>query len=119
MTTSLAKDLGRRLIWLLWIGAAAGVVVQGLYIYNFGPGQWFKLSPNPDHWGVFGDYVGGLLNPIFSFLAFVGVLLTVVLQARQLDAAREQSNHEELQRLLATVAETIDAKLGKVCKTPG
>lgn len=34
--------------------------------------------------GQFGDFLGGILNPIFSFLALIGLLITIALQVRQL-----------------------------------
>jgi hypothetical protein len=108
---SLSNDIGKPLLRLIGIGAVAPIVVYGFYIYNFGPGQWFKPSPDPADWGVFGDFVGGLLNPLFSFLAFMGVIFTVALQARQLDIVREQANFEEIQRVLATLSSRIDSFL--------
>lgn len=111
MKTSIAADVSKGLVRLMWLGVLAAWTVYGLYIYNFGPGQWFRLSSTPGDWGVFGDYVGGLLNPFFSFLAFIGVILTVVLQARQLDIIREQANFEEIQRVLSTLSARIDGLL--------
>lgn len=111
MKNGIAAGVSRGLLRLMWIGVLAAWTVYGLYIYNFGPGQWFQLSPTPSDWGVFGDYVGGLLNPLFSFLAFIGVILTVVLQARQLDIVRDQANLEEVQRVLSTLSTRIDGLL--------
>ena len=118
MNKVLTSDIGKGLIKLMWIGALATWVVYGFYIYNFGPGQWFKPSPNPADWGVFGDYVGGLLNPLFSFLAFIGVIITVVLQAKQLDVVREQANFEEIQRVLSTLSSRIDGLLASAPSAP-
>lgn len=114
MKKSFTADLSQGLIRLLWLGVLAAWTVYGLYIYNFGPGQWFKLSHMPSDWGVFGDYVGGLLNPFFSFLAFIGVIFTVILQARQLDIVREHANFEEIQRVLSTLSARIDGLLAAV-----
>lgn len=102
----------------MWLGALATWVVYGIYIYNFAPGQWFKPSQNPADWGVFGDYVGGLLNPLFSFLAFIGVIITVVLQAKQLEVVREQSNLEEIQRVMSTLSSRIDGLLSSAPSAP-
>jgi uncharacterized membrane protein len=41
-------------------------------------------------WGTFGDYFGGVLNPILSFLALIALLLTIVLQSRELRLSREE-----------------------------
>jgi hypothetical protein len=109
----MAHDIGKALIKLMWIGALATWCVLGLYMYKFGPGQWFELSGTTADWEVFGDFVGGLLNPFFSFLAFIGVVMTVVLQAKQLEIARAQSNFEEIQRVVSAIASQIDGLLSE------
>ncbi|WP_418114376.1 putative phage abortive infection protein [Vibrio scophthalmi] len=40
--------------------------------------------------GVFGDFLGGVLNPIFSFITFVALLITIILQSRELGLTREE-----------------------------
>lgn len=113
--TLLAPYVAKGLMWLLGIGAVAAMAVQGLYLFKFvvQPGEWFVLSPSKSDWGTYGDFVGGTLNPIFSFLAFVGVVFTVVLQARQLDEVKTQANLEEMQRVASTVAGRIDDLLSQ------
>ena len=44
----------------------------------------FPLSSDHSRWAEFGEYVGGVLNPILSFLAFIGLLLTLYLQKRSI-----------------------------------
>lgn len=44
-----------------------------IYLINFGK---HEFSDNPADWGTFGDYVGGVLNPI---LALIGLFITVAL----------------------------------------
>ena len=51
------------------------------------------LSNDPSRWGQFGDYVGGALNPIFSFFALIALLLTIVLQSEELSASRQELKH--------------------------
>jgi hypothetical protein len=79
----------RKLTHLAYIGAAAAVVVLTVYATNFfGP-----LSSKTESWGQFGDYVGGLLNPTFSFLALLALLATLGLQVRELRlSVRELAN---------------------------
>jgi len=38
----------------------------------------------------FGDFFGGVLNPILTFLTFIGLLITIVLQQRELSLSREE-----------------------------
>lgn len=40
--------------------------------------------------GAFGDFLGGVLNPIFTFMTFFGVIITIVLQKIELKAARKE-----------------------------
>lgn len=35
-------------------------------------------------WGAFGDYIGGILNPIFAFLSFTALIITLLYQHKQL-----------------------------------
>lgn len=58
------------------------------YVSQFG----MERSTSQDVWGQFGDYFAGLLNPIFSLLAFVALLLSLVLQQ---DEAKK--NHERFE----------------------
>jgi len=84
------------------------ILVAGFYVYHFLLINNFSLSNNPEQWGQFGDYFGGTLNPIFAFLAFIGVLLTVYLQSEQLKIVQAQALIEEIQRLIAGVSKEID-----------
>lgn len=40
--------------------------------------------------GEWGDFFGGVLNPILTFIMFMGLLITIVLQQRELSEARIQ-----------------------------
>jgi hypothetical protein len=110
MRQTLAQRMSRSLRWLLAIGALSAIVVQGGYLYKFVfvPGAWYTLSSDPAVWGQYGDYVGGVLNPIFSSLAFGGLVVTIVLQARQIDDAKWNAELEEMQRVQSTIAARID-----------
>lgn len=41
-------------------------------------------------WGQFGDYIGGTANPILALLTLSGVLLTVLLQVKQLQNSKQE-----------------------------
>lgn len=58
-----------------------------LYINNF---YNHTISTDPVYWGVFGDYFGGILNPIISLLTlFVTILIAINI------SKIEKRNHEE------------------------
>ena len=58
-----------------------------LYIKNF---YDHTISSDPAYWGVFGDYVGGILNPIISLLTLI-VTSIIALNISKI----EKRNHEE------------------------
>lgn len=122
MKTGLAMYLAKSMRWLLGIGVAATIGVQATFAYNFWNWQWtwplITFSADPANWGQYGDYIGGLLNPIFSSLAFSALVITIVLQGRQIESSEKQLEHnkaqahrEELQRLLSSVSAGIDRAL--------
>lgn len=80
----------KNILWVLMcIGAAAvaaGVLVTFTYFRYFsGP-----ITSDHEAWGTFGDFFGGTLNPIFSFMALIALLFTIVLQSRELKLTRDE-----------------------------
>ncbi|MBX3627989.1 MAG: hypothetical protein KF892_23470 [Rhizobacter sp.] len=119
MTRNLSLTLGRILFAFFIVGTVAVLATYSLYFYKFGRGaDWLTLSRDQELWGAFGDFVGGILNPIFSFLAFLGVALTIGLQSRQLSMVRSQSGIEELQRLAAGLSARVDEFLREPMRNP-
>lgn len=91
------------LVWMFSIATGIVAIVFVFYFINFsGP-----LSNEHDRWGTFGDFVGGTLNPVLSFFALIALLLTIILQSKELEATRE-----ELQRS-ATAHEKSEISLKK------
>jgi hypothetical protein len=62
--------------------AAIGIVCF-VYILAFGTTR----SADPGVWGQFGDYFGGVLNPLFALAAFWSALWSIGLQQRESRAA--------------------------------
>ncbi|MBK3431605.1 hypothetical protein JJD73_19335 [Pseudomonas fluorescens] len=65
--------------------SAIGIVCI-IYILAFGTTR----SSDPAIWGQFGDYVGGVLNPLFALAAFLSALWSISLQQREYRAASKQ-----------------------------
>lgn len=85
-------DLMRWIVGLIGIAVFLLLVVFGIYLRNFGKNG---ISANPAEWGEFGDFVGGTANPILGFLTLIALVLTIIIQSRQLSV----SSHElELSR---------------------
>jgi hypothetical protein len=71
-----------------WLVGAAFTLTIGIYLLNFAAAQQFLLSPRQDHWGQFGDFVGGLLNPLVALFAFYWLTESVRIQKQELSATR-------------------------------
>jgi hypothetical protein len=125
-----SKKLSRALLFLYFLGLLGVLVtfiILKFYFSNFNG----NLSTKHDVWGTFGDYVGGTLNPIFSFLSFIGLLITIVLQRKELAATQEeftltrenaeiqtehfklQAQKEDLHRMIKESSEKLDDLLTK------
>lgn len=58
----------------------------------------FAMAWLPDIWsgagrseyGSFGDFFGGLLNPILTFITFIALIFTIILQQKELRLARDE-----------------------------
>jgi len=97
--------------WLYVIGAVALifiVLVLSMYFIHF-----TRLSTDTTVWGTFGDYVGGSLNPLLSFLALIALLYTIRLQKRQLneteDANKEQAKYMALSAKISAYIGAVQA----------
>jgi len=66
------------------VGLAVIAVVAGAYFFKFhGP-----TADEQGTWGEFGDYVGGLINPIFGFITVLILVETLRVQRRDLELSR-------------------------------
>jgi len=116
---------------ILFVATLVAVFLIGLvvlaYVSTFGS----TYIPEQGKWGEFGDYFGGLLNPLFSMLAFLALLWSITIQAREFDRTADrlsaQANlaHKEIEinrkdRLsqeLLHVIKDIDARLSVLLLT--
>jgi hypothetical protein len=87
-----SKEKSRSIIppWLILLVIGVGtltLVMLTLYVKTFGT----ELSNKQDVWGQFGDFFGGILNPLLSSLALAAVLVTLRVQSQDLKAAQEDN----------------------------
>ena len=75
---------------IIWIIAALIAVPIIIYIANFRTSQ---ISSNPDDWGVFGDYLGGILNPMIA-LFNLGILSYLTYVIHKANEQRETENQK-------------------------
>ena len=66
----------------------AGVAVILVFSIAFLPAFFHSLEPS--NFGTFGDFVGGILNPILSFITILALIFTIILQQRELSLARKE-----------------------------
>lgn len=89
-----------QLIRVIAISIVVAIMLFGVAIALYW-GVFGRLGWSDDQaiWGQFGDFFGGLLNPILAFLSFVALLFTVVLQSKEIrDSHRfqEQQSFESV-----------------------
>jgi hypothetical protein len=79
------------------------LTVYGIAVYN--------LS-DTSNLGTFGDFVGGVVNPILTFLTFVGLLMTIVLQqkaAASADLAAQKTEATLSEQLVSQKRQSFEA----------
>jgi len=75
--------------WKFAITALAAALIGAYFIY-FGLVLNLNAAVDPDKWGTFGDYFGGLMNPIVAFAAFFWLTQSVKLQKQELAETRRE-----------------------------
>jgi uncharacterized membrane protein len=76
--------------WLqLMIGlvALSALIMLVKYLVTFG----VSTSGSQEVWGQFGDFFGGILNPLLSSLTLAAVLVTMRLQSKELKVAQQEN----------------------------
>lgn len=94
----------------IFIGAVAAIIVVLIvYFSTFGA---FSFTDKQDVWGQFGDYVGGVLNPIFAFCTMLALALSIVLQSKlnALSAAQLEYSRKELELTREQLARSAKAQ---------
>lgn len=69
--------------WIIWVAFAVTVIIIGLWFLTI-----YLLKGDEDR-GTFGDMFGSI-NALFSGLAMAGIILTILLQRKELKLQREE-----------------------------
>jgi Putative phage abortive infection protein len=75
---------------VFWAGSALIVIVLAsicIYVYRFHDFPW---GSDPGSWGQFGDFLGGLLNPLVASVALLVLVASYSLQKRELADTRAE-----------------------------
>ncbi|MFI3217876.1 MAG: hypothetical protein QX189_01985 [Methylococcales bacterium] len=84
-----SNNLLNRLVTILTFAIVLIIIVFVFYFFRFS--NWY-LIPNgtQEEWGQFGDFIGGTLNPLLSFLGLIALLVTIALQSKELELSAWQ-----------------------------
>ena len=81
--------LPRLLVAIMCFAVVAPFVALAVYSFQFSGG----LAVSHSRWGEFGDFLGGTLNPSFGLLGLAALLLTILLQSRELRNSTRELAH--------------------------
>ncbi|MEI6336190.1 MAG: putative phage abortive infection protein [Methylococcaceae bacterium] len=100
--------LAEYFLWMIVIVFLFIAGIFGRYVTHFNG----DLSTDQAKWGTFGDYIGGTLNPILSFISLIALLTTIVLQSKEFELTRDElkrnaSAQEETKKILDKQSETL------------
>lgn len=90
------------------------LTILGFFFANFHGG----LSSDNGVWGTFGDYVGGILNPLIAAFAFYLIARTYELQKNELEATRNllkiSTDAQKDQIKLAALTALLNSNLTRI-----
>jgi len=114
-------------IWVVIVLCAIFLIVVGSYVVNFNfdlliNGDWQSLFHNLSNingnWGTFGDYIGGILNPVIAAFAFYLIAKTYELQKKELEETRKllkvSTDAQEGQIKLAALTALLNSNLTRI-----
>lgn len=82
------------------VAGVAIATVFGSYAFNFYFKLKYNISNDPAIWGQFGDYIGGILNPLLSFVSIFLLIKSLDIQSEANYTLRnELSNNEKIEKL--------------------
>lgn len=100
--------------------AALGAVIltAGAYAYHFYATLGYSISSETDTWGQFGDYFGGILNPLLSFIALLCLLQSINLQNQANSDLRTEirntKQHEKFRSFSLLFFNVIEAQKSQI-----
>ncbi|UQA50954.1 hypothetical protein [Vibrio sp. ED002] len=93
----------------------------GIYALWFWVIKDQPLSGDATYWGTFGDFVGGILNPLIAFSAFYWLTISVLIQKTELEETKnalvESSYSQHKQASLSEIQTKINVLQSKLVAT--
>ncbi len=90
----------------IFVAAVAMIAIIGFYVVRFFVMLGFGVSDDSAIWGQFGDYMGGTLNPVLSFISIVLLIKSLGLQNQanvELRAELQENRRAEKLRSFSTL----------------
>lgn len=84
------EEFGKGLAYAFGAVVFFAIFVAGLYMWKFRGGS---LSNEPEKWGQFGDYLGGVVNPAVGLVTVFLVVISIAIQRRELRASLTEMRH--------------------------
>ncbi len=97
------------------VGAALALMVL---VYLHGNATIEDELGGPTQFGQFGDYIGGVLNPIFGFLTVLLLIGTAQHSRKELNLARQEYNRRQIEDSLKPAISDIDEVLAMKQEQP-
>ncbi|MCG8092939.1 MAG: hypothetical protein JAZ17_04795 [Candidatus Thiodiazotropha endolucinida] len=72
----------------IFVATIFGITI-GAYLLWFFVVQEQDLSKQTATWGAFGDFIGGILNPLIAYSAFYWLTVSVLVQKRELQETKQ------------------------------
>lgn len=82
-----ADQIQKQVNYSLVVAFVCALLAVAGYVLRF---LGAEVSADPAAWGQAGDFFGGVLNPLFAFLAFYWLTRSVLLQKLELSETREE-----------------------------
>ena len=115
---------------LITVGVLAALILL-VPIASYTSIHGYTLSSSHEAWAQFGDFFGGLLNPVYALLAFLALLYTISLQSAELrqattefkrsaDSMQQQLDHYKVSAQkddLYKIIKDIDHDLERIYET--
>ncbi len=103
-----------------WLGLAIAGFILAIGAYSV----WFQLyhgqqlSQNSADWGAFGDFLAGVLGPLFSFLAFLALLFSLRLQSEELELTRKELRRSREEAEESNKLRRAELRMGALSASP-
>lgn len=84
------KFLSKFIIHFLLAIFVAALICGAVAVYYYNSTFDGSISTDHSRWGTMGDFFGGVLNPTFSLFGLLALLVTIILQSKELSQSTKE-----------------------------